>query len=280
MSQTYGKRFQGGWLTLSPQDDSNARANQARRGCPFLTTAQAAYYIGLSRQTLEKMRSRGQGPRFRKHGRYVRYHIDDVDAWSDASACSHGEGAERRRTHVDERSPAPESRRQSRGHSMGLILGASGLGLTAVTAPAPQRPILVYNATASAPVGLYRLLSSTSLNRGDLVLATAPPTARTLAAERGYLPADVPLVKRIAALHGDIVCADGSSISINGTRVAGRLSVDAQDRQLPSWNGCRTLGPDDLFLLMPDVPQSFDSRYFGPIAKEAVRGRLVPLWLR
>ena len=265
---------------MSPQYDSNARADHARKGCPFLTTAQAAYYVGLSRQTLEKMRSRGQGPRFRKHGRYVRYHIDDVDAWSDASAYRYAEGAGRRRSSMAERSSPSEARRQNRGHSMGLILGASGLGLTAVSAPAPERPILVYNATASAPVGLYHLLSSTALNRGDLVLATAPPAARALAAERGYLPADVPLVKRIGALAGDTVCAAGSSISINGTRVATRLAVDSEDRQLPSWYGCRTLGPDELFLLMPGVPQSFDSRYFGPIAKDAVSGRLVPLWLR
>jgi hypothetical protein len=28
------------------------------------------------------MRTAGAGPRFRKHGRYVRYHIDDLDDWS------------------------------------------------------------------------------------------------------------------------------------------------------------------------------------------------------
>lgn len=37
---------------------------------------------GLSPRTLEKMRSSGHGPCFRKHGRYVRYHIDDLDDWS------------------------------------------------------------------------------------------------------------------------------------------------------------------------------------------------------
>lgn len=30
------------------------------------------------------MRRRGVGPRYRKHGRYVRYHIADLDAWSDS----------------------------------------------------------------------------------------------------------------------------------------------------------------------------------------------------
>lgn len=62
--------------------EKNTRAEEARKGSPFLTTRQAAHYLCLSRRTLEKMRLTGNGPRFRKHGRYVRYHIDDLDAWS------------------------------------------------------------------------------------------------------------------------------------------------------------------------------------------------------
>jgi predicted DNA-binding transcriptional regulator AlpA len=63
-------------------DDEINRAANAKKGSPFLNTGQAAFYVGLSRRTLEKMRVAGSGPRFRKHGRYVRYHIDDVDEWS------------------------------------------------------------------------------------------------------------------------------------------------------------------------------------------------------
>lgn len=63
-------------------DDEIVRAANAKKGSPFLTTDQAALYVGLSRRTLEKMRTAGGGPRFRKHGRYVRYHIDDLDEWS------------------------------------------------------------------------------------------------------------------------------------------------------------------------------------------------------
>ena len=63
-------------------DDEIGRATQAKRGSPFLNTAQAAYYVGLSSKTVEKMRGRGDGPRFRRHGRFIRYHIDDLDVWS------------------------------------------------------------------------------------------------------------------------------------------------------------------------------------------------------
>jgi hypothetical protein len=54
----------------------------ARQECPFLTTKQAAHYLLLSSRTLEKMRMSASGPSFRKHGRYVRYHIRDLESWS------------------------------------------------------------------------------------------------------------------------------------------------------------------------------------------------------
>jgi excisionase family DNA binding protein len=72
-------------------DDAIVRAGEAKKGSPFLTTDQAAFYIGLTSQTLKKMRRDGRGPRFRRHGRYVRYHIDDLDGWSKAAGVGGGQ---------------------------------------------------------------------------------------------------------------------------------------------------------------------------------------------
>jgi len=63
-------------------DDEVARAARAKKGSPFLSTEQAAFYLGLSPRKLQKMRAVGAGPAFRRHSRYVRYHIDDLDSWS------------------------------------------------------------------------------------------------------------------------------------------------------------------------------------------------------
>lgn len=49
---------------------------------PFLNTRQAGHYLGLSVRHLERMRSQRRGPPFRRHGRFVFYHIDDLEAWS------------------------------------------------------------------------------------------------------------------------------------------------------------------------------------------------------
>lgn len=62
--------------------DQAARARLALRGSPFLSPQQAAHYLGVSVRTLQEHRSAGTGPRFRRHCRHIRYHIDDLDSWS------------------------------------------------------------------------------------------------------------------------------------------------------------------------------------------------------
>lgn len=64
------------------QPDENARAARAAKGSPFLSPQQAAHYLGLSVRTLQEQRSARTGPRYRRHCRHIRYHIDDLDGWS------------------------------------------------------------------------------------------------------------------------------------------------------------------------------------------------------
>lgn len=158
-----------------------------------------------------------------------------------------------------------------------------GLIVTAVASvgalawhPAPT-PQLVWNASASAPLGLYRVTQNAP-TVGEFVLAEPPPEARQLATTRGYLPANVDLVKRVAAASGSTVCTVGRRILIDGTAAAERLDHDRLGRPLPAWTGCRTLAADEVFLLMEGVPDSFDGRYFGPVRTSAIVGVLRPLW--
>src|SRR3546814_15910646 len=71
-----------------------------------------------------------------------------------------------------------------------------------------------------------------------MVIARVPDPWRMLAARRHYIPANVPLVKHVAAAAGDEVCALGQEVFINGRLVAERRAVDAGDRPMPSWSGC------------------------------------------
>ena len=63
-------------------DDHNDRALRAKRGSPFLNTEQAAAYLKITSLSLKRMRRSGKGPVFRRHARFVQYHVDDLDAWS------------------------------------------------------------------------------------------------------------------------------------------------------------------------------------------------------
>lgn len=74
-------------------DDDIARAARAKKGSPFLSTEQAAFYLGLSARKLQQMRAASAGPSFRRHSRYVRYHIDDLDSWSKNSGAQERRGA-------------------------------------------------------------------------------------------------------------------------------------------------------------------------------------------
>ncbi len=153
-------------------------------------------------------------------------------------------------------------------------LGMATISFSALIHPGPR---LVWNASASVPIGLYWVADG-AVVRGDLVLVHTPDSVRQLAAERGYLPDRVPLVKRVAAMKGDRICGEDGMVSINGRLVAARLPTDSRGRPLPRWTGCRVLADGELFLMMEGVPDSFDSRYFGPTHTTATIGRLVPLW--
>ncbi|PJI87170.1 DNA-binding protein [Sphingomonas koreensis] len=69
-------------MTEPSDNAADIRAARARGGSPFLSPDQAAFYLGISSRTLQEYRTAGTGPRFRRHSRHLRYHIDDLDAWS------------------------------------------------------------------------------------------------------------------------------------------------------------------------------------------------------
>ena len=51
-----------------------------------LPISEAARYLGLSGRTLEKHRTYGTGPTYRKIGGRVVYALDDLKAWADLGA--------------------------------------------------------------------------------------------------------------------------------------------------------------------------------------------------
>lgn len=158
--------------------------------------------------------------------------------------------------------------------AIGLIMKA-GVTVLVVSGMTRHWPLIVFNASASVPVGFYRVTYPDDLGTGDLVLVQTPSIARELADARRYLPKTVPMIKYIAASSGDTVCAQDETISINGGILAVRRRRDSQYRPMPWWwNGCQTLHPGEVFLLNRSSPLSFDSRYFGPVSASLIVGKL------
>jgi conjugative transfer signal peptidase TraF len=139
-------------------------------------------------------------------------------------------------------------------------------------------PKLLWNASASVPIGLYAVQRALPLQVGELVVVKPPtPLARFLAARR-YLPFGAPLIKHILALPGQTVCRIAHAVTVDGAAMGEALEHDRFGRTLPDWQGCRVLGTGEVFLMNRTPPDSLDGRYFGPLPTTAIVGRADPIW--
>lgn len=160
------------------------------------------------------------------------------------------------------------------------LLAMSGAAASlAFTAALPPAPVLLWNTTASAPVGLYRLAPAGLPAVGDLVAARPPEQLASWFDEAGYLPRGVPLVKHVAAVAGQRICRSGDVLTVDGRSVARARARDRFGRRLAVWRGCYRLRRDDL-LLLNGGSDSLDGRYFGPSHRSELIGRAIPIWTR
>ena len=160
------------------------------------------------------------------------------------------------------------------------IVWATALSVTLILLPAVATwsPRALWNASASVPVGLYRLHPVDHLTIGDLVAAQPPSALADFLEAGGYLPRGVPLLKYVVALEGALICRSGDRITVDDRPLGNAHTQDRNGRALPIWQGCHRLGVGEVFLMNPDAPESFDGRYFGPLPRTAITARLTPLW--
>jgi conjugative transfer signal peptidase TraF len=154
-------------------------------------------------------------------------------------------------------------------------LGAVGL-LFSTIGGAPPR--YIFNASDSVPVGLYRIQSAGQLTITELVALRPPDALAAFLDLNGYLPAGVPMLKRVLALPGQTVCRTGVTITVDGLEMGYARERDSRNRPLPAWQGCRVIGEDELFVMNWQSADSLDGRYFGPLPASSVTGRALPLW--
>jgi conjugative transfer signal peptidase TraF len=154
----------------------------------------------------------------------------------------------------------------------------AGCAFLAAPAISDHGPRYLWNASASVPIGLYRIAPFDRIEVADLVALLPPEPLSSFLAERGYLPRNVPLIKRVLALAGTPVCRRGTTIIAYDHAFGEARPADRLGRDLPVWQGCRTLGDDEVFLMNWDAADSFDGRYFGPLPTSAITARVIPVW--
>lgn len=93
------------------------------------------------------------------------------------------------------------------------------------------------------------------------------------------IPERMPLVKRAAALEGDVVSVNAGGVSVNG-KFWGPLNAQVMKKAgLTVATVTRTYTvPKGRVLMLGTLPRSFDGRYFGPVETKTITGRAIPLW--
>ena len=135
-----------------------------------------------------------------------------------------------------------------------------------------------FNISNSLPVGVYKKNSITEKNvsLGSFVSFPVPSSVEYLTS-RDWLSLKIPLIKPIIGLPGDNVCLSPEGLKVNSKYVGAVAAADSKGLPLPHVNFCRNLKEGELWVGSTRIPNSFDSRYFGPIKKTDLIWNVQPL---
>lgn len=133
------------------------------------------------------------------------------------------------------------------------------------------------NASASLPIGLYRITSDATARLVEF--CPSEPYAN-LSANRAYRgkgncpDGAEPLMKPIIAVPGDVVEVSPQGVAVNGRLLPNSAprAFDTKNRILQHWPfGMYRVWPGTAWVISSFNARSLDSRYFGPIPTSAIR---------
>ncbi len=139
-------------------------------------------------------------------------------------------------------------------------------------------PRLLINFTDSVPLGIYRLERTSELRRGMYVALKPPKKAVEIAFGRPWFRPENMFIKEVAGVAADEICAVNQQLLINQQNRGPISTADKQGLLLPYAEGCYKLETDEVFLLGPNSPWSFDSRYWGVVSRDKLQFRAVIVW--
>jgi len=121
---------------------------------------------------------------------------------------------------------------------------------------------IVLNVTGSMPDMVYQLGYG---ERGSMA-AFCSPISHPSIARGSCTDGSMPLIKRVVGVAGDRVTATDAGIEINGLPLPNSkpLDLDTKGSALPHLRGIFRLKEGEIWTA-GEHPNSFDSRYFGPV---------------
>ncbi|HVT89411.1 MAG TPA: S26 family signal peptidase [Tepidisphaeraceae bacterium] len=136
----------------------------------------------------------------------------------------------------------------------------------------------IVNTSPSVAPGLY-VRSSAEPAVGQIVDFCIPRAARDyVSARTGHTGENWYILKPIVAGPGDRVDTTGDWLVINRRQIAPMPPMSDRDgRPLPRWRANRLLGPGEFFVFSARIPNSFDSRCYGPIKRNEIASVRRPL---
>lgn len=159
-----------------------------------------------------------------------------------------------------------------------VLLGFIPVVGAAAIASALPGPMVIHNPSNSIPRGFYARTSAKPA-RGEIIAFQIPAMGRPYAAAHMPPLIRAGIIKRIAAGQGDRVCTTGpEGLAINGKPIAPIVAADQFGRSLPHWRDCRTLRAGEYFVYSDRIPNSYDSRYYGPVTTSDIIGTYRPVW--
>jgi len=105
---------------------------------------------------------------------------------------------------------------------------------------------------------------------------TVPEDMQALAVERGWLPKETKMLKRIGGMTGDMYCVNRSrQFYVNDVYIGQASLMDGKGQEMPDRSCGSHMVEDNCFLPVGDNPHSFDGRYYGTVPLECIKNKAV-----
>lgn len=159
-----------------------------------------------------------------------------------------------------------------------LAIASIGIGAFALRQDAPW---ILQNVSPSAPMGFYLYRERMPAIGDYLAFHPRGQGFERITEATGLPMPKVPMLKRVIAGPGDQVCysPEHDVFHVNDGPPLGIEERAFQGRDLPLWQGCRALTAREYFVHSNRIPNSLDSRFYGPVQGSTIVGTYQPIWI-